>query len=538
MKKVFLILLLLLIIGKATAGKTGLVVTGEKIIPQKNTRPPEFPFESFDEKNFYKRLLKDINSVSVYRSGLKKSLEYVYSKPDIFPEFALNELKMLTKDQKKVLKSTWGSVLDYIFTLGMLEEYYNDFILIENKKQNVNAFLVVYASFLSQYRFAVEFIEQAENNPGIDIVLNESIEELGLPVGTYDRFKTRFLSASKAAEFVTLESMYLQLDEIGDLFLRRAIETDTQKILFMGKDTGGMLTLKNGINLVKKIGMEACFPLQKSVTDWIGDTKIYRQGVSLITPLQVESILPRLQPGDILLERREWYLSNVGLPGFWTHAALYVGTIEERKEFFRDTEVSEWVKENGIESGDFETLLSQKCSKWYRLGQQPTEDGHILRVLEAVRSGVNFTTIEHAADVDSFAVLRPRLSKKEKAIAIFRGYKYLGTPYDFYFEFLSDTTIVCTELIYKVYEPEEGYNGISFPLRDVMGRLLTTANMIAEKFDKNYGTKDQQLDIVLFLDGFEDENKAYELSVNEFRETWTRPKWHILVQDTPPINKH
>jgi hypothetical protein len=32
-----------------------------------------------------------------------------------------------------------------------------------------------------------------------------------------------------------------------------------------------------------------------------------------------------------LLARREWFVSNVAMPGFWKHSALYVGTPSRRK---------------------------------------------------------------------------------------------------------------------------------------------------------------------------------------------------------------
>ena len=99
----------------------------------------------------------------------------------------------------------------------------------------------------------------------------------------------------------------------------------------------------------------------------------------------------------VLLERREWYMSNVGLPGFWSHAALYVGTPEERRKFFDDPEVHRWVKEHGEPSGDFEGLLKRQYSKAYALAIKPQEHGHVPRVLEAMSEGVVFTTIEHSA---------------------------------------------------------------------------------------------------------------------------------------------
>ena len=41
-----------------------------------------------------------------------------------------------------------------------------------------------------------------------------------------------------------------------------------------------------------------------------------------------------------------------------------------------------------------------------------------------------------------------------------------------------------------------------------------------------------QLDMVLFLDGREKLGKAVEASVDELRQSWRRPKWHVITQGT------
>jgi hypothetical protein len=48
---------------------------------------------------------------------------------------------------------------------------------------------------------------------------------------------------------------------------------------------------------------------------------------------------------------------------------------------------------------------------------------------------------------------------------------------------------------------------------------------------RRLNTPDQQSDLILFLDGQERKGKAVEADLAEFRSSWQRPKWHVLVQE-------
>jgi hypothetical protein len=250
----------------------------------------------------------------------------------------------------------------------------------------------------------------------------------------------------------------------------------------------------------------------------------------LISQTQIQKLQPKLNPGDVLLVRREWFLSNIGLPGFWPHAALYIGTPEERQRFFADPQLAAWVKTQGEASGDFEKLL-QSRSAAYALSLQPQPNEHQTRIVEAMSEGVSFTALEHCADADSVVVLRPLLSKTEKATAILRAFHYAGRPYDFNFDFATDSELVCTELVFKSYEPTQGRHGLHLPLVEMLGRKLLPANEIVRLFDSQYDTAEAQFQFVTFLDGFEREREAVETGVEQFRKSWQRPKWHVLIQE-------
>jgi hypothetical protein len=446
------------------------------------------------------------------REGLRKALAFAESKPGLFQPS--REPRIFAREDKEAVWGAWSAVLE---CQGALDQLYH---------RSHQPIAIANGAFLAGYRHALEWIALAEKNPDLRIILDDAVPELGLPAGTYSRFKLRFLNVGIATEFAALQV----LDRKGGSpELRRAIEEDRKLIWKMGQGKGPAMTLKNAGAVMKQVGFKAWFPLQKGVSGWMGDTKVHRQHEHLISPDQVRKLGSVLRPGDILFERHEWYLSNLGLPGFWTHAALHVGTPAERSAFFQDPELRAWVKEQGQADGDFEALLKARYPEAYARSLAPFQ-GHEPRILEAISEGVAFTSLEFTGASDSLAALRPRLSKREIAQALLRAFHYAGRPYDFNFDFQTDASIVCSELIFKAYEPAAEMAGLSFPVREVMGRKVSTPNDMVRQFDEQARKPGAAQDFVIFLDGQEKDRRALEASEEAFRTSWKRPNWHVIVQ--------
>jgi hypothetical protein len=475
----------------------------------------------------------DLKAVRAYRAGLEGVLAFVRSKPDIFPPEKPDAPRLLDAVARETALTTWKTVLDYTYALDCVGRYHREFHRLKDPQEREDSLLITYAAFLAQYRFALEILAAFEKQPALDALLNEPAEGLGLSKRTYARYRFRFLNIARATEYTALTITYKAAGGERQPDLREIIAADSDAIREAGKFEGQVMTARNALRVIKDGAAAGWFPIQARVAGWMGDTKVKRLDQSLISEAQVATMFRRLEPGDVLLVRREWYLSNIGLPGFWPHAALYVGSTEERRQYFNDPAVNEWVTLNCIRAKNLEEYLEDDA-KAYALSRRPQEHGRIPRVIEAISEGVCFTTLEHCVDADSLVVLRPRLSKVEKAEAIHRAFHLVGRPYDFNFDFQTDSALVCTELVYKAYEPGPNYRGLVFTPISVLGRMVVPANEIARQFAATYGTPAQQFDLVIFLDGFEQEKVAVESTADDFRESWKRPKWHVLTQDAAP----
>jgi uncharacterized protein YycO len=175
-------------------------------------------------------------------------------------------------------------------------------------------------------------------------------------------------------------------------------------------------------------------------------------------------------------------------------------------------------------------LLKTRYAAAWQTSNKSQEHEHIPRVIEAMSEGVSFTTLEHSAACDALAVLRPKLSKVEKAQAILRAFHYSGRPYDFNFDFGTDAELVCTELIYKAYEQANGFTGLTLPTVEMLGRKVAPANEFVKQFDTQFAAGKHQFELVKFLDGSERSKSAKESTLDDFRASWKRPKWHVLIQ--------
>lgn len=155
------------------------------------------------------------------------------------------------------------------------------------------------------------------------------------------------------------------------------------------------------------------------------------------------SIGAYLRPGDIIVTRHALALTNLFMPGFWPHAALYVGTPEQRDAL-------------GIE------VPADKKILW-------TE--HIC-TLEALKDGVRLRRLDDTLAVDYFVILRPQVPEITIRQAIERGVVHEGKMYNFDFDFFSSDRLVCTEVVYRSYD---GLESIKFPLSERAGRKTLSA---------------------------------------------------------------
>ncbi|MCU0293126.1 MAG: hypothetical protein MUF10_14225 [Thermoanaerobaculaceae bacterium] len=443
----------------------------------------------------------DAGSLILYREGLLRVVGFLETRPDLVPVARPAAPRLLGAVQREELLLAWKSFLDYLLALDSISRLHHDFQDLPKGGREIS-FVIDAAAFLAQYRSALDLLALLDRDPSLAVLLDEAVPELGLPAGTYSGVRLRFLHVARAGELAAFEAIDATWDHPAYGGLRPGMEEDRRAIWAVGKGKAEVMTLKNAFRVVRQVGFAAWFPVQAGVAGWMGDTRVASRQ-ALVSAAQVKALGERLQPGDILLERREWYLSNVGLPGYWPHAALYVGTPGERERFFATDEVKAWVRGQGVASGGFGELLA-------------------LREPGAER-------LEHSAAADAVAVVRPRLPRAAVAAAILRAFHFAGRPYDFNFDFTTDQAIVCTELVAKAFDPQAAPPGLRFPVLKVLGRPATPANEIVRQLDAQWGTDAQQLDLVVFLDGDEKSKQAVEASADVFRGSWRRPKWHIFL---------
>jgi hypothetical protein len=439
----------------------------------------------------------------------------------------------LSPDERKRVLALFEQVVQYVVALDGLARFHADFWRIpvtRDPERHARHFAVGFAASALRMTLGLEFVGRTLNKPQFEKLLDEGAPDLGLPPRAYALLKYNVVHVKDASVVVAARQYHRLMEKtaykrIDDdplfSFALASIEAHYPQVWSDLVFKGAHLFAGNGFDILKDAGYGGVWlPVQTDVAEYMGDTKVKRAHEFLISRAQIGEAVKKSRPGDVLVERRNWYLSNIGLPGFWPHAALYVGTPEELATYLDDDE-----EVRAAYLGPFSAHLKKRYPSAWAAWTSSDEQNHLPRVLEAVSEGVIFTTAEHSFDADYVGALRPRTSKLEVARAIERAFGYLWRPYDFDFDFFTDTSLVCSELVYKAYEPRAGVRGIRLPLESVVGRMTLGPNTIVRLFDEKAGTADAPFDFVFFLDGREKSKNAVWGDESSFRRSWSRPKW-------------
>ena len=383
---------------------------------------------------------------------------------------------------------------------------YAGFEAVRDPDLKARCFTVGYAAGMTAFKTSLMFVTAYQDEPMARAKLNESEPHWGMPAGMFDRVFASVtnnhnveLAAEMAAYFETKRTHWREKNiwpEDDFTWLESQIERGVRYV-DEHRIGAGPAWMSRFMERVKKDAYTPAYVAQSMVAEWIGDTRIVERK-PMITIAQIESIESKLRPGDILLERRNWCLSNAFLPGFWPHAALYVGRIDDLRRL-------------GIADND---AVKQKLDEYL----EPAVDGNDHTVIEALSEGVVFNSLTESMHADYIAVLRPNVTEEEIARAIVEAFRHQGKPYDFEFDFSTADKVVCTELVYR------SYGGIlHFDLVNIVGRPTLPALEIARKFARERHQPNPELDFVLFLDGDRAAGVAREASDDDFCESAKRP---------------
>lgn len=188
----------------------------------------------------------------------------------------------------------------------------------------------------------------------------------------------------------------------------------------------------------------------------------------------INKVSAQLRPMDMILEKTPFRATDRFIPGYYGHAAIYVGTEADLKAF------NVW---------DHPAIQRHHAA---------IKNGAV--IVEALRPGVQINTLEHFTDIDDFAILRlnQEMSYVETQEHLIRTFQQIGKKYDFSFDVETGKEIVCSELQFVVYV------NVPFNTSKIIGRSTISVDQAAEQ-----GLSGRKFSVIdLWVDGLQIEGSA------------------------------
>lgn len=454
----------------------------------RNSAVPASSYQSFSQHIF-----QDAKAVRGLLTALEQ-LELRYTAA--FASFSAPSRGYFTPDEDDEVR---GMLLTYrnirLATFSAVWRYAH-YSLEVDKTTQLKGFVLGYATALAVFSKSLRFIRMCEPFALIRAKLNEPDERFGIEAGYYDNVVETYCSLN-----------YLMLFAKGDKFWRQ----NRKAIEALGLESDPIFQeFVPKIKRLRAVCWKQFWPAFKErfkheqrhtfkmlfaplrMTGWGAQTLLGHAVARLRTTLDyqpsikadsLEYLAKRLQPGDLLFTRTEHKATTALLPGFFGHVAIYIGS-ESQLDCL------------GIPSGPMLEAIKET------MRASPSSYGW---VLEAKHQGVIVQSLQDALYCDHVMVLRPNLTQGQVEEALTTMVGFLGTPYDFDFDFGRTSHVVCTELVYRALHNKWGFH---FDLIKRMGRYTLSVDDIVKVFlvEKGKGT---WIPIALVLEGHD--HKAFPL---------------------------
>jgi hypothetical protein len=386
--------------------------------------------------------------------------------------------------------------------VGSLGGKHSDELFPDDQMRTAAHILVTDAQFVMIHHRA-ELVALHADDPVAIKKMNESFYRSEIPKGSYEKFR---LSVTNPEVPSQLEAAWRLFDE-GSRSLR---------VKELSRSRSGYHKLVNNVPTdyrramasLEKVSMdrfsetiqhsEAATLVRHARGEWKDSTYKARsllfKNVSRIkspvvktitfTDTQHEEVKSLLQPGDIVVTYTGGYMSDVFIPGQFKHGITYIGSPAQRRAA-------------GLDAKSLPKAASREArAVSAEFDRAKTSHGMKADVIEAVAEGVIFNNLGHLMDthVNRMAVLRPKLSARDRAEFLAEVFSYHGNAYDFLFDFGDASKQVCTEVIWRGIN---GRAGIDFSLTKRGGHPTLSADDVVN-YHFNSGGK--HFDFVLFAE--------------------------------------
>ncbi len=388
-----------------------------------------------------------------------------------------------------------------------------------NRDYYEDAFFVdLFSVFLDLVEVSLVVRELHRENPHTVRFLNEGNAREGMNPGTKD------LVAEFAVEdgtiraimsgIVRLKQAEASLRDTALFSVSRELIARAETLL---KDMSTYI-IADPLNTVADVSKELNQIIEKTVSI-LATGRDFSGREEFISVEEVQNFRHMLQPGDVLIRRNNWQLTNIGIPGFWTHSGLFLGTLEELENYFGEL----------FEETDTTVLgFLDEHTEGALFGLSDKVEPGANCIIEGIAAGVVIRPLENIAVTDYFAVLRPLVPREDKLEAVVRAFQYLGRPYDYAFDFATDMEMICSEVILKAYLPGGGISGLELYPYEHRGKLMFSPNDFARIYAEEKPSGSNQFELVLFIDASEIDRTAFRADEESFMRSWSRSRIDLM----------